>query len=110
MRAQPGGIPHFFPLRIFEIAWVLEHLTFGELSLKDDNLIDPCLWTELESAVGPDGVSMDPAFGINDGDTTAVAARVLTLGRERSSRESCSALRIQRHGSFARSSLRETPV
>lgn len=81
MRAQPGGIPHFYPLRIFEIAWVLEHLTFGGFSLKNDSLIDPCLWAELESAMGPEGVSMDPAFGIKDGDTTAVAARMLTLGR-----------------------------
>jgi hypothetical protein len=80
MRTQPGGIPHFYPLRIFEIAWVLEHLTFGGFALKEDNLVDPRQWTELESAVGPDGVSMDPAFGINDGDTTAVTVRVLTLG------------------------------
>ena len=79
MRAQPGGVPHFHPLRIFEVAWVLEHLTFGGLPLNDDHLVDPIIWQELASAVDQDGVSMDPAFGINDGDTTAVTARMLAL-------------------------------
>jgi halimadienyl-diphosphate synthase len=80
MRKQPGGIPHFYPLRTFEVAWVMEHLTFGGLSLEDGDLVTPSLWKELESTVDADGVSMDPAFGIKDGDTTAVAARMLLLG------------------------------
>lgn len=79
VRLQPGGVPHFYPMRIFEIAWVLEHLTFAGISLTDENVVDPHLWDELQSAVGEGGVSMDPAFGINDGDTTAVTARVLAL-------------------------------
>jgi halimadienyl-diphosphate synthase len=79
MRAQPGGVPHFYPLRIFEIAWVLEHLTFGGLSLSDDQLVAPAIWQELEAALGERGVSMDPAFGIDDGDTTAVTTRMLAL-------------------------------
>jgi hypothetical protein len=79
MRVQPGGVPHFYPLRTFEIAWVLEHLTFAGFSLKEGNVIDPSLWEELQAAVDEDGVSMDPAFGISDGDTTAVTARVLAL-------------------------------
>jgi halimadienyl-diphosphate synthase len=79
VRVQPGGIPHFYPLRIFEIAWVLEHLTFAGISLTDDSVIDPHLWDELLAAVDEGGVSMDPAFGINDGDTTAVTTRVLAL-------------------------------
>jgi halimadienyl-diphosphate synthase len=79
MRAQPGGIPHFYPLRIFEIAWVLEHLTFGGLLFGDDDVVEPAIWQELASAVGDRGVSMDPEFGIDDGDTTAVTARMLAL-------------------------------
>ena len=79
MRQQPGGVPHFHPLRIFEVAWVLEHLTFGGLLPSDDHLVDPAVWQELESAVGERGVSMDPEFGIDDGDTTAVTARILAL-------------------------------
>jgi hypothetical protein len=80
VRVQPGGIPHFYPLRIFEVAWVLEHLTFAGISLTDDGVIAPHLWAELQAAVDEDGVSMDPAFGIYDGDTTAVTARVLAQG------------------------------
>jgi hypothetical protein len=34
---------------------------------------------ELESVVGERGVSMDPDFGIDDGDTTAVTVRMLAL-------------------------------
>jgi halimadienyl-diphosphate synthase len=67
-------------LRVFEVAWVLEHLTFGGLSLNENNLVRQSLWDELESALGQDGVSMDPEFGIKDGDTTAVTARILALG------------------------------
>ena len=79
LMAQSRGIPHFFPLRTFEIAWVLEHLTFAGLSLQDADLIAPSLWEALQSALDEAGVSMDPAFGIRDGDTTAVSARVLSL-------------------------------
>ena len=79
MRFQPGGVPHFYPLRIFEVAWVLEHLTFAGLSLDDGYLVDPAIWQELASAVSERGVSMDPSFGINDGDTTAVTVRMLAL-------------------------------
>lgn len=79
MRVQPGGVPHFYPLRIFEIAWMLQHLTFGGLPLHDAALVEPSLWEELQLAVSEEGVSMDPAFGICDGDTTAVTARLLAL-------------------------------
>jgi halimadienyl-diphosphate synthase len=79
MRAQQGGVPHFYPLRTFEVAWVLEHLIYGGLDVKKDGLVPATIWEELESAVGGNGVSMDPAFGIKDGDTTAVTARLLML-------------------------------
>ena len=83
MRLQPGGVPHFHPLRTFEIAWVLEHLTFGGMSLEDIDLVSPPILDELESAIGEHGVSMDPEFGIDDGDTTAVTARMLALAGRR---------------------------
>ncbi len=79
MRVQPGGVPHFYPLRVFEIAWVLEHLTFANWSLRDEAVIAPAILDELAGAVGECGVSMDAEFGIVDGDTTAVAARMLAL-------------------------------
>lgn len=78
MRALPGGIPAFYPFRTFEIAWVLEHLAFGGLSLNE--VVAPSVWEELQSALGPEGVGIDPTFSIKDGDTTAVTLHVLTLG------------------------------
>ena len=77
----PGGVPSFYPFRTFETAWVLEHLAFGWVSL-DDDLVDPSIWAALESdlAAGQPGVGIDPFFGINDGDTTAVALHALALG------------------------------
>lgn len=79
MRRQPGGVPHFYPLRIFEVAWVLEHLTFGGFALTDGAVVSPAVLDELEASVGERGVSMDPEFGIDDGDTTAVTMRMLAL-------------------------------
>lgn len=79
MQVQPGGVPHFYPFRIFEVAWVLEHLSFGGLGLSEDKLMRPALAQELLSALGRDGASMDPDFGITDGDTTAVTLNVLAL-------------------------------
>ena len=79
--ALPAGVPSFYPFRTFETAWVLEHLAFGWLSL-DDGLVDPSIWASLQSdlAAGQAGVGIDPLFGINDGDTTAVTLHALALG------------------------------
>jgi hypothetical protein len=79
MRSVQNGVPHFSPLRTFEVAWVLEHLIYGGLDLNGDGLVPASLWDELESTVGEAGVSMDPAFGIYDGDTSAVTCRLLML-------------------------------
>jgi len=77
MRARP---PAFYPWRTFEIAWTLEHLAFGGLSL--NGLVAPSIWSELQAALdfGETGVGIDPTFGINDGDTTAVTLHVLAQG------------------------------
>jgi halimadienyl-diphosphate synthase len=78
MKARPHGIPAFYPFRTFETVWVLEHLAFGALPL--GRLVPPSTWEELKSIIGPEGVGIDPTFGINDGDTTAVTLHVLALG------------------------------
>lgn len=77
VRTRP---PAFHPWRTFEIAWTLEHLAFGGLSL--NALIEPSIWTELQAALdfGETGVGIDPTFGINDGDTTSVTLHVLARG------------------------------
>lgn len=77
MRARP---PAFYPWRTFEMAWTLEHLAFGGLSL--NGLVEPSIWAELQAALyfGEIGVGIDPSFGINDGDTTSVTLHVLARG------------------------------
>jgi halimadienyl-diphosphate synthase len=37
----------------------------------------PDVWLELQSSITPSGVAFDPAFGVPDGDTTSVTARLL---------------------------------
>jgi halimadienyl-diphosphate synthase len=76
-RLQPHGIPHFHPFRTFEVAWVLEHLMFGGLLAGDGEMVGPSIWQELQDALGEKGASMDPWFGITDGDTTAVVSHAL---------------------------------
>jgi halimadienyl-diphosphate synthase len=77
-KALPKGVPAFYPFRTFETAWVLEHLAFGGLPL--DTLVEPSIWEDLRASLSEEGVSMDPAFDIKDGDTTAVTLHVLALG------------------------------
>ncbi|MGD2040381.1 MAG: hypothetical protein PVH11_06115, partial [Anaerolineae bacterium] len=81
MKLRPEGIPHFYPYRTYELAWVLEHLAHGGLSLADSELVQPKIWRQLQSVLGEKGASMDPGFGINDGDTTAVVMHVLGLAQ-----------------------------
>jgi halimadienyl-diphosphate synthase len=78
MRDLPGGIPAFYPYRTYETAWVLEHLAFGGLHLKE--LVEMSVWETLLSDLEPDGVGIDPTYSIKDGDTTSVTLHVLALG------------------------------
>lgn len=78
-KAFPGGVPAFYPFCTFELAWVLEHLIFGGLSL-NTALVQSPIWEDLLASLSRKGVSMDPAFGIDDGDTTAVTLHVLASG------------------------------
>lgn len=78
MCALPGGIPAFHPFRTYEISWVLEHLSFGDIKL--NGLVKPSTWEMLSSVLKPEGIGIDPSFSINDGDTTAVTLHVLALG------------------------------
>jgi halimadienyl-diphosphate synthase len=77
VKALPENVPAFHPWRIFELAWVLEHLSFSDMPLKgfaNDEVFD-----ELRNALCPDGVGIDTTFGIKDGDTTSVVLHVLML-------------------------------
>ncbi len=80
VKGLPSGVPAFYPFRTFEIVWVLEHLAFGGFTLHD--LVDAEVWNSLRSALGRTGTGIDPLFGINDGDTTAVTLHVLARGKQ----------------------------
>ncbi len=78
IRKLPGGIPAFYPFHTFETAWVFEHLAFGGMPLGE--LVGASVWEELHASLSESGVGIDPLFGINDGDTTAVTLHALALG------------------------------
>ncbi len=80
VRALPRGAPDFYPLRTFEVTWVLEHLAFGDLPLSE--LVTPSLWQELQAGITTQGIGFDPQFGISDGDTTSVTLHILALGEQ----------------------------
>jgi halimadienyl-diphosphate synthase len=79
VRTLSEGIPAFHPWRIFELAWVLEHLSFTGVPLKE--FADDEVFDELKKALGPEGVGIDTTFGINDGDTTSVVLHALVLAK-----------------------------
>ncbi len=75
VRALPEGIITVYPFRTFELTWVLNNLAMSGAPLT--SFTDDKLWRELAAQLGPEGVGMDPLFGVPDGDTTSVCCRVL---------------------------------
>ena len=74
-RRHSSQVISTYPFRTYELTWVLNNLALCRLPLAlfaGDNI-----WQELQSGLGPTGISMDPAFGVPDGDTTSVCCRVL---------------------------------
>jgi halimadienyl-diphosphate synthase len=67
----------FYPLRTFELAWVLHSLSFCNEILTE--LVDTQTWERLQSNLSDQGAGFDPTFGIEDGDTTSVTALLLRL-------------------------------
>lgn len=68
-------IIYLYPFRIFELSWVLNNLAFRGLPVTE--LAVHTVWEDLHSEMGPAGIGLDPAFGIPDGDITAVSSRLL---------------------------------
>lgn len=64
-----------YPFRLFELIWVLNNLAFSGLSVTE--FAGENIWKKLHKELGPDGISLDPTFGIPDGDNTAVCSRLL---------------------------------
>ena len=72
---RPYGIPDFHPWTNFEVAWVMEHLSYSGIPLTDFASLD--VWQPLLENLTPEGISIHPTYLIKDGDTTSVTMHVL---------------------------------
>jgi len=70
-------IIYLYPCRTFELTWVLHSLSFCDRPLTD--LVETSVWKELLDNLGKKGIGLDSTFGIEDGDITSVAVRLLTM-------------------------------
>ncbi len=64
-----------YPFHIFELTWVMLHLSYSGLPVTE--LAGPDVWRDLQASVTPAGLALDPAFGIADADCTSVGAQLL---------------------------------
>ncbi len=76
MRAHLGHVMYLYPFRLFELTWTLNNFAFTGRPLTD--FAGPDVWSALQDGFGPDGLGLDPSFGIPDGDCTSVGLRLLT--------------------------------
>jgi halimadienyl-diphosphate synthase len=75
VRQAMGHVNIVYPFRTFNLTWVLNNLVYTGLPITD--FAEPEAWEGLRAEIEPNGVGADPSFGIPDGDTTAVATRLL---------------------------------
>jgi halimadienyl-diphosphate synthase len=75
MRAHLGHVMYLFPFELFELTWTLNNFAFTGRPLTE--YAGPEVWEALQTAVGPQGLGLDPSFGIPDGDCTSVGLRLL---------------------------------
>jgi hypothetical protein len=70
-----GYVNIVYPFRTFNLTWVLNNLAFSGVPIKE--FAGPAVWEALLREIEPNGVGADPTFGVPDGDTTSVCARLL---------------------------------
>lgn len=75
VRDHMGHAIMLYPFRLFELIWVLNNLAFSGLPVTE--FAGESVWEMLYAELGADGISLDPTFGIPDGDNTAVCSRLL---------------------------------
>lgn len=75
MRTHLGHVMYLYPFRLFELTWTLNNLAFCGRPITD--FAGPEIWDELAAAMTPNGIGLDPSFGIADGDCTSVGLRLL---------------------------------
>jgi halimadienyl-diphosphate synthase len=73
--ARSGYFIYLYPFRTFELTWVLHTLAFSGRPVTE--FAGPAVWETLLSEIGPNGIGLDPSFGIADGDITSVTSRLL---------------------------------
>ncbi len=76
VQAHMGYAIMLYPFRTYELIWVLNNLDYS--GLPPTTFADGDVWEVLQSAMRPKGVSLDPTFGIPDGDNTAANCKLLT--------------------------------
>jgi halimadienyl-diphosphate synthase len=74
IRARHEHVMVLYPFRTFELVWVLNNFSFCLSPITD--FADQATWELLLAQMGPDGIGLDPTFGIPDGDNTAVCSRL----------------------------------
>ncbi|HLA44431.1 MAG TPA: hypothetical protein VJZ27_13395, partial [Aggregatilineales bacterium] len=79
LRSLPGYVPAFYPWNNFEISWVMQHLSYSGISLKEFGE-DLHVWKTLQNALHDNGLGFDDSCVLFDGDTTSVAIHVLRMG------------------------------
>jgi halimadienyl-diphosphate synthase len=76
LRSHMEHIIYLYPFSTFELAWVLNNLSFSGFPVKE--LASDAIWESMASGMEPRGVGLDETFGIPDADTTAVSLYLLT--------------------------------
>ena len=69
------GVPGFYPWTDYEIAWMMQHLSYSGIPLEEFHNLD--VWQTLLDDMTSKGIGIHQTFGIPDGDTTSVTMHVL---------------------------------
>ena len=75
VRRQSGYVIYLYPFATFELAWVLNNLSFSGIPVTE--FAEQEVWDSLFLEIGTQGVGLDASFGIPDADTTAVTLHLL---------------------------------
>lgn len=75
VRQHQREIIYLYPFRTFELTWVLNNLQLSRIPVIE--FTEPEVWERLNAEMTPEGIGLDPTFGITDGDITSVCVRLL---------------------------------
>lgn len=75
VRRHNPEVVYLYPFRIFELSWVLNNLSYSRIPITE--FTNEEVLEELKTNLKSNGIGLDPAFGIPDGDITSVCTRLL---------------------------------